>query len=73
MFIIILNECLINSPVQEANHNPPCQANIDKIIYVYTLSEEERKTLIDRGQKRLLFFSWKESAQKLETVYKMCL
>lgn len=45
----------------------------DKIIYVYTLSEEERKTLIDRGQKRLLFFSWKESAQKLETVYKMCL
>lgn len=41
----------------------------EKMEYIYSLSENDRRMLIDKGTHRAKMFSWKDSAQKLSEVY----
>lgn len=42
----------------------------EKFQYLYTMSADDRKKLIERGEKRLSRFSWDDSARKLIDIYK---
>ena len=42
----------------------------EKFEYLYKLSNEERKILIEKGTKRLEMYSWQKSAHQLANVYR---
>jgi len=52
--------------------NDPDELN-HKLEYILTLSEPNRAELLKRQRERLAFYSWRESALKLENVYKSIL
>lgn len=45
----------------------------EKFEYLYKLSNEERKILIEKGTKRLEMYSWQKSAHQLANVYRKIL
>lgn len=43
---------------------------LEKLLYIYELSEVQKERLLIEQRQRLALYSWKKSAQKLASVYK---